>query len=444
MKLHNSLLLGAMLLALPTMGTAQDAAAPEFATFADTAYIFNTLLFLIGGFLVFWMAAGFSMLEAGLVRSKNVTMQLTKNIALFSIAALMYWLIGYGIMYPGDDWTIVGYLGKLFAPASLEPVGAGADVVDVTYASVGSDFFFQLMFVAATASIVSGTLAERIKLWPFLIFTVVLTGVIYPIEASWQWGGGWLSEAGFSDFAGSTLVHATGGFAALAGAIVLGPRLGKYTKEGRVVPMPGSNLALATLGTFILWMGWFGFNGASQLAMGSIGDVTDISRIFANTNMAAAAGAVAALILTQVLYKKVDLTMVLNGALAGLVSITAGPLDPTLFGALWIGAVGGVIVVLAVPALDKMKIDDVVGAIPVHLVAGFWGTMVVPVYTEGTSFATQLLGFVAIGAFVFIFSLLVWFILKALGGIRVSEEAEISGLDMAELGMEAYPEFAHG
>jgi len=444
MKLHNSLLLGAMLLALPTMGTAQDAAAPEFATFADTAYIFNTLLFLIGGFLVFWMAAGFSMLEAGLVRSKNVTMQLTKNIALFSIAALMYWLIGYGIMYPGDDWTIVGYLGKLFAPVSLEPVGAGADVVDVTYASVGSDFFFQLMFVAATASIVSGTLAERIKLWPFLIFTVVLTGVIYPIEASWQWGGGWLSEAGFSDFAGSTLVHATGGFAALAGAIVLGPRLGKYTKEGRVVPMPGSNLALATLGTFILWMGWFGFNGASQLAMGSIGDVTDISRIFANTNMAAAAGAVAALILTQVLYKKVDLTMVLNGALAGLVSITAGPLDPTLFGALWIGAVGGVIVVLAVPALDKMKIDDVVGAIPVHLIAGFWGTMVVPVYTEGTSFATQLLGFVAIGAFVFIFSLLVWFILKALSGIRVSEEAEISGLDMAELGMEAYPEFARG
>ena len=225
--------------------------------------------------------------------------------------------------------------------------------------------------------------------------------------------------------------------------LVLGPRLGKY-KDGRVNPMPGSNLALATLGTFILWMGWFGFNGASQLAMGSIGDVTDISRIFANTNMAAAAGAVAALILTQVLYKKVDLTMVLNGALAGLVSITAGPLDPTLFGALWIGAVGGVIVVLAVPALDKMKIDDVVGAIPVHLIAGFWGTMVVPVYTEGTSFATQLLGFVAIGAFVFIFSLLVWFILKALGGIRVSEEAEISGLDMAELGMEAYPEFARG
>ncbi|MCK0168832.1 ammonium transporter [Jannaschia sp. S6380] len=444
MKLRNACLSAAALSILPTMALAQDVAVPEFATYADTAYIFNTLLFLVGGFLVFWMAAGFAMLEAGLVRSKNVTMQLTKNISLFSIAAIMYWLIGYGIMYPGDDWTVVGYLGALFVPAVLEPVGAGADMVDVTYASVGSDFFFQLMFVATTASIVSGTLAERIKLWPFLAFIVVLTGLIYPIEASWQWGGGWLSEAGFSDFAGSTLVHAAGGFAALAGAIVLGPRLGKYAKDGRVVPMPGSNLALATLGTFILWLGWFGFNGASQLAMGTIGDVTDISRIFANTNMAAAAGAVAALLMTQIIYNKVDLTMVLNGALAGLVSITAGPLDPTLFGALWIGAVGGIIVVFAVPMLDRMKIDDVVGAIPVHLIAGFWGTLVVPVYTDGTSFGTQILGFVAIGAFVFIASLVVWLILKALGGIRVDEEAEINGLDMAELGMEAYPEFARG
>ena len=309
---------------------------------------------------------------------------------------------------------------------------------------MGSDFFFQLMFVATTASIVSGTLAERIKLWPFLIFTVVLTGLIYPIEASWQWGGGWLSEAGFSDFAGSTLVHAAGGFAALAGAIVLGPRIGKYAKDGRVVPMPGSNLALATLGTFILWLGWFGFNGGSQLAMGTIGDVTDVSRIFANTNMAAASGAIAALILTQVMYRKVDLTMVLNGALAGLVSITAGPLDPTLFGALWIGAVGGVIVVFTVPMLDRMKIDDVVGAIPVHLIAGFWGTLAVPFYTDGTSFATQLLGFVSIGAFVFVTSLIVWFVLKIAGGIRVSEEDEVNGLDMAELGMEAYPEFSRG
>ncbi|MEL7182544.1 MAG: ammonium transporter [Pseudomonadota bacterium] len=439
MKLRNSLLLGAGLAALPVMGFAQEAeAAPDI-----NPYIFTTLLFLIGGFLVFWMAAGFAMLEAGLVRSKNVTTQLTKNIGLFSIAAIMYWLTGFGVMYPAD-WWVEGYVGPLFAITALEPVGLDAADAALDYASAGSDFFFQLMFCATTASIVSGTLAERIKLWPFLIFVAVLTGFIYPIEASWQWGGGWLSEGGFNDFAGSTLVHAAGGFAALAGAIVLGPRLGKYASDGRVVPMPGSNLALATLGTFILWLGWFGFNGGSQLAAGTVGDVTDVSRIFANTNMAASAGAVAALMLTQILYKKVDLTMVLNGALAGLVSITAGPLDPTLFGALWIGAVGGVIVVFTVPMLDKMKIDDVVGAIPVHLIAGFWGTLVVPVYTDGASYMWQIIGFVSIGAFVFITSLIVWVILKATMGIRVTEEAEIQGLDTSELGMEAYPEFSKG
>jgi len=425
--------------ALPGLALAQDAAAetPDI-----NPYIFTTLLFLIGGFLVFWMAAGFAMLEAGLVRSKNVTMQLTKNIALFSIAAIMYWLIGFNLMYPGD-WVISGVMGPWFSITSLEPVGLAAADASLDYASVGSDFFFQLMFCATTASIVSGTLAERIKLWPFLIFVAILTGVIYPIEASWQWGGGFLSEMGFSDFAGSTLVHAAGGFAALAGALILGPRIGKY-KDGKTIPMPGSNLALATLGTFILWLGWFGFNGGSQLAMGTVGDVTDVSRIFANTNMAAAAGAVAALLLTQVMFKKPDLTMTLNGALAGLVSITAGPLDPSLFGALWIGAVGGVIVVFVVPMLDKLKIDDVVGAIPVHLVAGFWGTFAVPFYTEGTSFVTQITGFVAIGAFTFIVSGIVWLILKATMGIRVTEEDEINGLDMAELGMEAYPEFKAG
>ncbi|AXI43867.1 ammonium transporter [Sulfitobacter sp. SK011] len=420
---------------VPTLGAAQDA---EFATLADTTFIFNTLLFLIGGFLVFWMAAGFAMLEAGLVRSKNVTTQLTKNIALFAIAAIMYWLIGYNIMYPGDgNWIIQDVFGSIGTKDIKSEIDAGGY-------SNASDFFFQLMFCATTASIVSGTLAERIKLWPFLIFVVVLTGVIYPIEASWQWGAGFLANMGFSDFAGSTLVHAAGGFAALAGAIVLGPRLGKYNKEGRVIPMPGSNLALATLGTFILWLGWFGFNGASQLAMGTISDVDAVAQIFANTNMAAAAGAVAALIVTQMIYGKVDLTMVLNGALAGLVSITAGPLDPTLFGALWIGAVGGVIVVFAVPFLDKLKIDDVVGAIPVHLIAGFWGTLVVPVYTADTSFVTQIIGFGAVGGFVFIVSFIVWTILKATVGIRVSEEAEINGLDMSELGMEAYPEFSKG
>ena len=440
MKYFKHLSVGAGLALLPTFAMAQDAPAPTFDEIGP--YIMTTLLFLVGGFLVFWMAAGFAMLEAGLVRSKNVTTQLTKNIALFSIAGIMYWLVGFNLMYPGDGWIIAGWMGG-FTPTSLEPVGLAAGDAALDYASVASDFFFQLMFCATTASIVSGTLAERIKLWPFLIFVVVLTGFIYPIEASWQWGGGWLSELGFSDFAGSTLVHAAGGFAALAGALVLGARIGKY-KDGRTVPMPGSNLALATLGTFILWLGWFGFNGGSQLAAGTVGDITDVGRIFANTNMAASAGAVAALILTQILYKKVDLTMVLNGALAGLVSITAGPLDPTLFGALWIGAVGGVIVVFAVPMLDKLKIDDVVGAIPVHLLAGFWGTMVVPVYTADTSFVTQFIGFAAIGAFVFVVSLIVWIILKGVMGIRVTEEAEINGLDMSELGMEAYPEFAKG
>jgi Amt family ammonium transporter len=449
MKLSTLIPIAAGLALVPVMGFAQDATATEAVeaaapTFDEIGqYIMTTLLFLIGGFLVMWMAAGFAMLEAGLVRSKNVTTQLTKNIALFSIAAIMYWLVGFNLMYPGDGWTIAGWLGTLFSPTVLEPVGLAAADASLDYASVASDFFFQLMFCATTASIVSGTLAERIKLWPFLIFVVVLTGFIYPIEASWQWGGGWLSEMGFYDFAGSTLVHAAGGFAALAGAIVLGARIGRY-KDGKVVPMPGSNLALATLGTFILWLGWFGFNGGSQLAAGTIGDITDVGRIFANTNMAAAAGAIAALLLTQAMYKKPDLTLVLNGALAGLVSITASPLEPTLFGALWIGAVGGVLVVLSVPFLDKMKIDDVVGAIPVHLVAGFWGTMAVPFYAPDTSFVTQFIGFAAIGIFVFVTSLIVWVILKGIMGIRVDEEAEIMGLDMSEMGMEAYPDFTKG
>uniref|UniRef100_UPI002604B8A6 ammonium transporter n=1 Tax=Aliiroseovarius sp. TaxID=1872442 RepID=UPI002604B8A6 len=296
MQLKKLLPLASAATALPVLAFAQDAGGE---TAPHTQFILTSVLFLLGGILVFWMAAGFSMLEAGLVRSKNVTMQLTKNVALFSIAAIMYWLVGYGIMYPAD-WLIEGWLGPFFAVTSLDPVGVGADAVDVGYASGASDFFFQLMFCATTASIVSGTMAERVKLWPFLAFVVVLTGFIYPIEASWQWGGGWLSEIGFSDFAGSTLVHATGGFAALAGVLILGPRIGKY-KDGRTVPMPGSNLPLATLGTFILWLGWFGFNGGSQLAMGTISDVSDVARIFSNTNMAAASGALVAMILTQLL-----------------------------------------------------------------------------------------------------------------------------------------------
>ena len=336
-------------------------------------------------------------------------------------------------MYPGDFNGYFG-IGDLFT--SLEPVGLGAEEADLGYASVASDFFFQLMFVAATASIVSGALAERIKLWPFLVFVIVLTGFMYPIAGSWQWGGGWVAELGFSDFAGSTVVHSVGGWAALAGAIVLGPRLGKY-KDGRVNPMPGSNLALATLGTFILWLGWFGFNGGSQLAAGTVGDITDVGRIFANTNMAAASGAIVALVLTQLLYKKVDLTMVLNGALAGLVSITAEPLAPSLFGSLLIGGAGGLIVVFAVPMLDRFKIDDVVGAIPVHLLAGIWGTIAVA-FSGSATIVAQITGILAYGVFTFGVSLVVWYVLKAVMGIRVSEEAEIQGLDTTELGMDAY------
>ncbi len=412
---------------------------------AHGVFVFNTLLFLIGGFLVMWMAAGFAMLEAGLVRSKNVTTQLTKNIALFSIAAIAYFLVGFNLMYPGDlvegSWLISGYLGPIFSLTSLEPVGAAVDQIgDISYASVGSDFFFQLMFCATTASIVSGTIAERMKLWPFLIFTVLLTAFLYPIEASWQWGGGWLSELGFSDFAGSTLVHAAGASAALAGAIVLGPRIGKYKDDGSVNPMPGSNMPLATLGTFILWLGWFGFNGGSQLALGTIGDAADVSRIFTNTNTAAAGGALAALILTQLMYKKIDLTMVLNGALAGLVSITAEPLAPSIGGATLIGAIGGVIVVFAVPMLDKLKIDDVVGAISVHGIAGIWGT--IAVVFSGGSFGAQIIGTVSICLFIFILSLVIWYILDLIMGIRVSEEDELTGLDTTELGMDAYPDFS--
>ncbi len=440
--------LSAVALMLATPSLAQEAEEVAYATAADTAFIFNTLLFLIGGFLVMWMAAGFAMLEAGLVRSKNVTMQLTKNVALFAIAAVMFMLVGYNIMYP-SDWIVENWFGEF----GLKTIKDGASADDGY--SAGSDFFFQLMFCATTASIVSGTLAERIKLWPFLIFTVVLTGFIYPIEASWQWGTGWLSDMGFSDFAGSTLVHAAGGAAALAGAILLGARKGKYV-NGQTVPILGSNMPLAALGTFILWLGWFGFNGGSQLAMGTIENADAVAQIFANTNTAAAGGAIAAMILTQVMYGKIDLTMMLNGALAGLVSITAEPLTPSLVSATLIGGVGGVIVVFAVPFFDKLKIDDVVGAISVHGVAGIWGTLAVALNTQtdyenaagevvSHTFIQQLwiqfVGTASICVFVFVSSFIVWSILKSTMGIRVTEEAEMDGLDMAELGMEAYPEF---
>lgn len=405
-------------------------------------FIMNSLLFLFGGVLVMFMACGFCMLEAGLVRAKNTTMQLTKNVALFSIAAIGYYAIGYNLMYPLGSWSVDGILSGVIGTAAMEAVGVAPEAADdLSYASTASDYFFQLMFCAATASIVSGTLAERIKLWPFLLFTLILTALIYPFQASWKWGGGFLDEMGFLDFAGSTVVHSVGGWAALAGALVLGARTGKY-RDGRVVPMPGANLPLATLGMFILWLGWFGFNGGSQLAMGTISDVADVSRIFSNTNAAAAGGALVALIMTQLMYKKADLTMVLNGALAGLVSITAEPLTPSLGMATIIGGIGGAIVVFSVPLLDKFKIDDVVGAIPVHLIAGIWGTLAVVITNPDASLGTQVTGIVVVGAFTFIVSWVVWTILKLTIGIRVSEEDELAGLDTAELGMEAYPEFS--
>lgn len=430
-----SMLLAAVFGVLATPALAQE--VPEHGV-----YILNSLLFLMAGFLVMFMAAGFCMLEAGLVRSKNTTMQLTKNVALFSIAAVGYYLIGYNLMYPLGTWSVEGVLSGVFGVAIMEAVGITADAADdISYATTGSDYFFQLMFCAATASIVSGALAERIKLWPFLLFTLILTAIIYPVQASWKWGGGFLDEMGFLDFAGSTVVHSVGGWAALAGALILGPRIGKY-KDGKVVPMPGANLPIATLGVFILWLGWFGFNGGSQLAMGTVGDVADVSRIFANTNAAAAGGAIAALILTQVVYGKVDLTMVLNGALAGLVSITAEPLTPTLGIATLIGAVGGLIVVFTVPMLDKFKIDDVVGAIPVHLIAGIWGTLAVPLTNSDANFGTQIISILIVGVFTFVVSGVVWYIIKSVFGIRVSESDEIAGLDKSELGMESYPEFS--
>ncbi|MEO0386738.1 MAG: ammonium transporter [Pseudomonadota bacterium] len=442
----SGLSVAALLLAGPVL--AQDA-VPGTDPASQTQWILTTLLFLVGGFLVMWMAAGFAMLEAGLVRSKNVTTQLTKNIGLFSLAGLMYYLVGYNLMYPLGTWMIGsdetgGYVSGVIGVAVLEAVGVAADAVDdIGYASTGSDYFFQLMFCAATASIVSGALAERIKLWPFLIFTAILTGIIYPLQASWKWGGGFLdSQWGFLDFAGSTVVHSVGGWAALAGAIILGARSGKYS-GGTVTPMLGSNMPLATLGTFILWLGWFGFNGGSQLAMGTIGDAADVSRIFSNTNAAAAGGVLAAMILTQVMYGKVDLTMALNGALAGLVSITAEPLTPSLGMATLIGAVGGVIVVFGVPFLDKLKIDDVVGAIPVHLFAGIWGTMAVLLTNGDATFLGQLVPIIIVAVFVFVVSFVVWYIIHLTMGIRVSEEAEVNGLDTSELGMEAYPEFTN-
>ena len=416
----------------------------------ETQYVFNTFSFLIHGFLVMWMGAGFAMLESGLVRTKNTATICLKNVALYSVAGLMYYLVGYNLMYVDvSNW--MGSIALFYNSSEAELALLNADaatpelvapVVENGY-SVMSDWFFQMVFVATAASIVSGTLAERIKVWPFLLFVVILTAIIYPIQGAWTWGGGWLSQLGFSDFAGSTIVHSVGGWAALTGAIILGARRGKYAAGGRVTPLPGANLPLATLGTFILWFGWFGFNGGSQLALGSALDATAMGIVYVNTNLGAAAGLIAAMVLTQLLYKKIDLTMTLNGAIAGLVSITAGPDLQNHALAIVVGGIGGAIVVFAVPLLDRLRIDDVVGAISAHLFAGIWGTLAVAIFGGG-SLAAQLTGIAAIGAFVVVTSSIVWLAIKYSMGLRVSPENEDLGLDKAELGMEAYPEFGHG
>ena len=412
----------------------------------ELQYAMDTFYFLVCGALVMWMAAGFAMLEAGLVRSKNTTEILTKNVALFSIACVMYMVCGYYIMYDGDLFlSAIGVIDVNQVLADSAEAGFDGDSVY----SGASDFFFQVVFVATAMSIVSGAVAERMKLWAFLAFAVVMTGFIYPMEGSWTWNGADvfgmynLGDLGFSDFAGSGIVHMAGAAAALAGVLLLGARKGKYTANG-VNAIPGANLPLATLGTFILWMGWFGFNGGSVLKLGDIASANSVAMVFLNTNAAAAGGSIAALITARMLFGKADLTMLLNGALAGLVAITAEPSTPTALQATLFGAIGGVLVVFAIITLDKLRIDDPVGAISVHGVCGLLGLLLVPITNGDVSFSGQLIGAITIFVWVFVTSLIVWGILKAVIGIRVSEEEEYEGVDIAECGMEAYPEFTNG
>tara|TARA_B100001248_G_scaffold261825_1_gene254491 strand:+ start:4506 stop:5783 length:1278 start_codon:yes stop_codon:yes gene_type:complete len=402
---------------------------------AEISFVFNTLLFCIGGFLVMWMAAGFTMLEAGLVRSKNTVVICIKNVGLFSIAGVAYYLIGYNLMYAGVDG---GYIGSFSIWSS--GVGSDSDLVGQDY-SPASDWFFQMVFVATTASIVSGALAERVLIWPFFAFVVILTAILYPISGSWQWGGGWLSEMGFSDFAGSTIVHSVGGWAALTGAILLGARKGKFDSKGNAVVMAGQSIPMATLGVWILWLGWFGFNGASQLALGSYADANAVASIFANTTMAAAGGVIAPMALSRIVEGKTNIGATLNGAIAGLVSITAEPLTPSIGQAIIIGGIGGILCMYGMKLLDKLKIDDVVGAIPAHLVAGIWGTLIVPFTNADTSYGTQIIGILAFGIFTVVASSIVWSVLKVSVGIRASEEDEEYGLDLTETGTSGYPEY---
>ncbi len=408
----------------------------------ELQYAMDTFYFLVCGALVMWMAAGFAMLEAGLVRAKNTTEILAKNFSLFAIASIMYMVIGYDLMYGGGVF-LSGTVGAADAEAVLA-ASQEAGFANMGEYSGASDFFFQVVFVATAMSIVSGAVAERMKLWAFLAFAVVMTGIIYPVQGGWTWGGQsvfGLYSLNYSDYAGSGIVHMAGAAAALAGVLVLGPRKGKYGKNGEINAIPGANMPLATLGTFILWMGWFGFNGGSTLKLGGIDVANEVANVFVNTNMAASGGAIAALIMARVLFKKADLTMILNGALAGLVAITADPASPSALAATLIGAVGGIIVVLAIVGFDKIKIDDPVGAISVHGVVGIWGVMAVLLTNSGASFSGQVVGLLTIFVWTFVASLIVWLILKAVMGIRVSEEDEYEGVDLSECGLPAYPEF---
>jgi Amt family ammonium transporter len=373
------------------------------------------------------MAAGFAMLESGMVRSKNVSTICLKNVGLYSISGIMFYIVGYNLAYGIPEG---GYIGSFTSFVAAEDMATGY--------SAHSDWFFQMVFCATTVSIVSGTIAERIKIWPFFIFAAILAGIIYPIEMGWQWGGGWLASMGFSDFAGSTLVHAAGGAAALAGAIIIGPRIGRFGKDGSSTPIPASSIPLATLGTFILWLGWFGFNGGSQLAIGTMDDAVAVSNIFVNTNIAACSGLIVAMVISQTLYGKVDVTFALNGALAGLVSITAEPLMPTAYSSMLIGGIGGMIAVFGTQFISSLKIDDVVGALPVHLIAGIWGTIAVAITNPDTSFVTQTIGAFSVVIFVFIVSAIVWSVLKMTVGVRPSEEEELLGSDKTEVGIEGY------
>ena len=407
---------------------------------SELKYALDTFYFLVSGALVMWMAAGFAMLEAGLIRAKNTAEILTKNVALYAVACIMYLLVGYQIMYGDSASGFIPSIGFLLgADNTVEAVLAGGE--EAPYYSARSDFFFQVVFVATAMSIVSGAVAERMKLWTFLSFAVVFTGFIYPIQGFWKWGGGFLEQQGFLDFAGSGVVHMAGATAALTGVFLLGPRKGKYGKNGEIHPIPGANMPLATLGTFILWMGWFGFNGGSELKLSDVGEANAVAQVFVNTNMAAAGGVVAALITARLLFGKADLTMALNGALAGLVAITAEPLTPSPGLATLIGFVGGIIVVFSIITLDKLKLDDPVGAISVHGVVGVWGLLAVTFSNEAATLGKQLIGISTIFSFVFVTSLIVWGLLKVSMGLRVSEEEEYDGVDLAECGLEAYPEF---